>query len=160
MSLSKVTLINLGLTKFLRFMKIWGLRKTLFKVLGRRRSVLPSFVRIPAAKKRDIGIIGCGQFSFSTIGSVVTRKFSNRIVDAFDIDEKAKNEFSKFFSIKNPATPAAAAARASTGMNSRFPPDAEPRPPGCCTECVASNTTGAPVLRMTARLRMSDTRLL
>jgi predicted dehydrogenase len=106
MSLSKVTLINLGLTKFLRFMKIWGLRKTLFKVLGRRRSVLPSFVSIPAAKKRDIGIIGCGQFSFSTIGSVVTRKFSNRIVDAFDIDEKAKNEFSKFFSIKNPATTA------------------------------------------------------
>ena len=29
-------------------------------------------------------------------------------------------------------------------MNSRRPPEADPSPPGCCTECVASNTTGAP----------------
>ena len=54
----------------------------------------------------------------------------------------------------------AAADRASTGIYSRAPPDAVPRPPGCCTECVASNTTGQPVPRMIARLRMSDTRLL
>ena len=33
-------------------------------------------------------------------------------------------------------------------------------PPGNCTECVASKTTGHPVSRMTARLRMSETRLL
>ena len=35
-----------------------------------------------------------------------------------------------------------------------------PCPPGSCTECVASNTTGQFVSRMTARLRMSETRLL
>ncbi|HEY5331636.1 MAG TPA: hypothetical protein VIJ79_17285 [Acidobacteriaceae bacterium] len=34
------------------------------------------------------------------------------------------------------------AARASTGANSRFPPDAAPNPAGRCTERVASNTTG------------------
>ena len=49
---------------------------------------------------------------------------------------------------------------ASTGTNSRCPPELVPWPPGSCTECVASNTTGAPVSRMIARLRMSDTRLL
>jgi hypothetical protein len=32
--------------------------------------------------------------------------------------------------------------------------------PGSCTECVASNTTGQPVSRITASERMSDTRLL
>ena len=43
---------------------------------------------------------------------------------------------------------------------SRCPPEESPLPPGSCTECVASNTTGHPVARMTARERMSATRLL
>ena len=37
--------------------------------------------------------------------------------------------------------------------------EALPCPPGSCTECVASNTTGQPVLRMIMSERMSDTRL-
>ena len=63
-------------------------------------------------------------------------------------------------SMKMPAMPVAMAARASTGTNSRCPPDDVPCPPGNCTECVASNTTGQPVSRMIASERMSDTRLL
>ena len=63
-------------------------------------------------------------------------------------------------SMNTPATPTAMAARASTGTNSRWPPLDVPWPPGSCTLCVASNTTGAFVSRMMARLRMSDTRLL
>ena len=62
--------------------------------------------------------------------------------------------------MKRPATPAPTAARASTGTNSRCPPEALPLPPGNCTECVASNTTGQPVERITASERMSETRLL
>ena len=54
----------------------------------------------------------------------------------------------------------ATAARASTGTISRWPPLLVPWPPGSCTECVASNTTGAPVSRMMAKDRMSLTRLL
>ena len=61
--------------------------------------------------------------------------------------------------MKIPAIPLATAARASTGMNWRSPPEALPCPPGSCTECVASNTTGQPVLRMIMSERMSDTRL-
>src|SRR5690606_14667654 len=63
-------------------------------------------------------------------------------------------------SMKSPAIPAATAARAKTGTNSRWPPEALPFPPGSCTECVASKTTGHPVARMTASERMSETRLL
>ena len=37
---------------------------------------------------------------------------------------------------------------------------AVPCPPGSCTECVASKTTGQPVSRMMASPRMSTTRLL
>ena len=62
--------------------------------------------------------------------------------------------------MNRPAMPAATAARASTGTNSRWPPEAVPCPPGSCTECVASNTTGQPVSRMIASERMSETRLL
>ena len=63
-------------------------------------------------------------------------------------------------SMKMPLMPTAIAARDSTGTNSRCPPDLPPAPPGSCTEWVASNTTGQPVSRITARLRMSLTRLL
>jgi hypothetical protein len=56
--------------------------------------------------------------------------------------------------------PVATAARASTGTNSRWPPELVPCPPGSWTLWVASNTTGQPVSRMIARLRMSLTRLL
>ena len=62
--------------------------------------------------------------------------------------------------MNRPATPTATAARASTGTISRWPPELVPWPPGSCTECVASNTTGAPVSRMIASERMSETRLL
>ena len=64
-------------------------------------------------------------------------------------------------SMNTPATPTATAARASTGTNSRSPPDEVPCPPGCCTEWVASKITGAPVSR--ARIgsaRMSETSVL
>ena len=62
--------------------------------------------------------------------------------------------------MKIPATPTATAARANTGTISRCPPETSPRPPGICTECVASNTTGQPVPRMMGIERISDTRLL
>ena len=55
--------------------------------------------------------------------------------------------------MNTPATPTATAARASTGTNSRSPPDEVPFPPGCCTEWVASKITGAPVVLRQDRQR-------
>src|SRR5207249_11448182 len=43
---------------------------------------------------------------------------------------------------KTPSTPAATAARASGSMNCGCPPLERPCPPGSCTECVTSKTTG------------------
>ena len=63
-------------------------------------------------------------------------------------------------SMNTAATPTATAARASTGANSRWPPDRVPSPPGCCTEWVASKTTGHPVAARMGRARMSETRVL
>ena len=44
---------------------------------------------------------------------------------------------------EDPSTPAATAARASSGINSGCPPLTPLAAEGCCTECVPSNTTGA-----------------
>ena len=65
---------------------------------------------------------------------------------------------SGWVSMNRPPIPTATAARASTGTNSRCPPELAPLPPGSCTLWVASNTTGAPVWRMIASERMSETR--
>src|SRR2546426_778005 len=63
-------------------------------------------------------------------------------------------------SMKTASTPAPTAARASGATKRRSPPDAVPCPPGCCTLCVASNTTGQPVAASTGSARKSATRLL
>ena len=63
-------------------------------------------------------------------------------------------------SMNTAATPMATAARASTGTYSRWPPLVPPSPPGCCTEWVASNTTGQPVAASCGRARMSETSVL
>ena len=63
-------------------------------------------------------------------------------------------------STNTPSTPAATAARASGSINSGWPLDALPAPPGSWTLCVASNTTGQPASRMIFNPRISTTRLL
>src|SRR6185437_3316580 len=63
-------------------------------------------------------------------------------------------------SIKIPSTPAATPARASGSMNSGCPPLDLPSPPGSCTECVTSKTTGYPSFRRIGNERMSTTRFL
>jgi hypothetical protein len=62
--------------------------------------------------------------------------------------------------MKTPDTPVATAARRGPERTRAWPPLVVPCPPGSCTECVASNTTGKPVSRMIASERMSETRLL
>jgi len=55
-----------------------------------------------------VGILGCGQFAFSTIGHAITSQFGNRFVDCFDIDREAEDTFARFFRIVEPAPSAQA----------------------------------------------------
>src|SRR5580704_13485011 len=77
--------------------------------------------------------------------------------NAFVPSESALAGFS-CTSRKIPSTPTAAPARASGSMNSGWPPLDFPSPPGSCTECVTSKTTGQPVFRMIGKERISTTR--
>lgn len=88
--------------KIIRFIHLYGLKRTIFKLIGRNR-LLGKYVRPRLSKgNRDIGVIGCGQYTFSTVGHVICGTYGNRFVDCFDIDENAMSTFSKFYRI-NPS---------------------------------------------------------
>ena len=86
------------LTKLARFVSIYGARKAVFKAISRAEEV-PRFVRYPPwpRRTRDIGIIGCGQFGFATVGHELSKAVGNRFGGCFDIDPHRTKRFSKFF---------------------------------------------------------------
>ena len=71
----------------------------MFKVAGRERGYL-WIIRPRSSSKRDIGVIGCGQFAFSTLGYAICKEFGNRFGDCFDIENEAKQTFAEFYGIK------------------------------------------------------------
>jgi predicted dehydrogenase len=87
-----------SLRKLFRYSAIYGPGRALFKAVGRLRlgrAPLHRPWRRPA--RRDIGIIGCGQFAFATIGYVITRRFGRRIAASFDPDPRAVDTFATFY---------------------------------------------------------------
>jgi predicted dehydrogenase len=83
--------------KVWRFVSIYGARRTLFKVLGRTR---PRWFRLPQrAHAADILMIGCGQFSFATIGYFIHKHFGNRFVACYDPDPRKRESFAGCYSV-------------------------------------------------------------
>ena len=84
--------------KLLRFITIYGIGRTLNKAFGRLRFVLPfslSFKKIP-----DTGLIGCGQFAFSTICYFLRKLRGNHFSTAFDIEPIAANSLVDFYGFR------------------------------------------------------------
>lgn len=79
--------------KLIRFASMYGPGRTLFKVLGRLRLDFS----MPSGKRPtpDIGIVGCGQFGFSTIGYFLTQRFGYRIASCYDIDSVAQETLAR-----------------------------------------------------------------
>ncbi|MCE4538157.1 Gfo/Idh/MocA family oxidoreductase [Pelomonas sp. P7] len=85
--------MSAGLRKFVRFIAIYGLGRSLFKAAGRLRIGLPTFaLRRPAP---DIGLIGCGQFAFATIGYFIHSTFGSRILACYDVDPRAQQSLAR-----------------------------------------------------------------
>ena len=86
------------LLRLLLYIRLYGLRRVYFKSAGRLRL---SCLRGTFAKTNDpaVGIIGCGQFAFSTIGYYLTRHGLSPFIACFDTDIKAKQTFASFFSV-------------------------------------------------------------
>lgn len=80
------------LRKLLRFAMIYGPTRTFFKVAGRLRFRPPTVGRRRSA---DIGLIGCGQFAFATIGYFLHRSFGHRVLGCHDIDDSAAHSLAR-----------------------------------------------------------------
>ncbi|MCG5053711.1 MAG: Gfo/Idh/MocA family oxidoreductase [Myxococcales bacterium] len=90
-----------------RFAQIYGLRKTAFKALSRQEP-LPSFVRLPSfasPTRRDVGVIGCGQFAFATIGHELTKVQGNRFSACFDPRKDRASKFGHFYGCEVKGSP-------------------------------------------------------
>lgn len=85
-----------ALRKAVRFVRIYGVGRTWFKVAGRLRLS----ARLPRWRSGtpDIGIIGCGQFAFATIAFFVGQK-GGRIASCFDIDPSAQQSFARAMAV-------------------------------------------------------------
>lgn len=87
-----------SLHKLVRFIAIYGARQALFKTAGRLRSGRVWWLGVfPWSSQRDIGVIGCGQFAFATIGYIITTRLGNRFAVSFDPDAHASETFSRFY---------------------------------------------------------------
>lgn len=94
---------KIAIIKIFRFFKIYGIHKTLFKVAGRSRGkfkILTIFLK-RRKKNPDIGVIGCGQFTYSSVGQIILSTYGNRFLDCFDIDRQAADTFADFYQINH-----------------------------------------------------------
>jgi len=84
--------ISTSIRKVIRYTTIYGLGRTWFKVAGR----LGIGARLPRLMPSlsDVGVIGCGQFAFATIGYFL-RGQSHRLGTCFDINPKAQDTFAR-----------------------------------------------------------------
>lgn len=93
--------------KLWRFARLYGPCRALFKTAGRLRDAFPLK---PLAKQRvrRVGIVGCGQFAFSTIAYFLRRFPSGGIRACFDVDSGAANSFARLFGVESVYDSAAA----------------------------------------------------
>jgi predicted dehydrogenase len=95
-----------GVRKLWRFLTIYGPGRTLFKVAGRLRLRPPAW---PWRRRHvaDTGLVGCGQFGFSTIGYFLQRRFGPRIAACHDIDAQAARSLARALAVPHCCTSAA-----------------------------------------------------
>jgi predicted dehydrogenase len=86
-----------NLFKVIRFIGIYGFDRVLFKVLGRLRIKIP----ILSLKRRSqtIGMVGCGQFAFATIGYFILRGTRHTFVACYDVSSSAQKSFERAYGI-------------------------------------------------------------
>ena len=83
-----------------RSIKMWGLHRTIAKTLNRVSINLPPIINI-IPRRREILLVGCGQFGLTTASFFLSKKLGNRFLGCFDIDAeqavKAKKNYGYLF---------------------------------------------------------------
>lgn len=89
------------LSQVIRYSSFLGLPRVVFKILGRLRTYLrPLSFLTRTFSPKDVAIVGCGQFAFSTIGFFHTFSVGNRFLRAFDINQNQQDTFETFYNIR------------------------------------------------------------
>jgi predicted dehydrogenase len=90
--------------KFYRFYLLYGLRRTLFKVAGRSNLnsffafVMRNYIKL-TVRKKVVSVIGCGQFSFATVGAILSKNKIG-VLSCYDVNEKKMERFSNIYQAK------------------------------------------------------------
>lgn len=90
--------IFLKIKKVRRYISIYGVQRTLNKVSGRLRRfniLKPKFI----SRKPTIGLIGCGQFQFSTIAHFLSKGKTNRFLFCYDTDKEKTKSLSEYYNV-------------------------------------------------------------
>lgn len=97
------------LSKFVRYVRLYGLGRTVFKVAGRTRRLRLPGSWLPDKTAADVAMIGCGQFAFATIGYFLHRRRRRPFAACFDPAAHAAATFARFYGIESPARSASEA---------------------------------------------------
>lgn len=89
--------------KVWRYSSIYGISRTLNKVSGRLRS-LKFFSPLYFKKDPSIGLIGCGQFQFSSIAYYLSKGWKNNFSFCYDINNDKSKSLAEYYSIPEVVT--------------------------------------------------------
>lgn len=92
--------ITYKIRKILYYARVYGITRTMVKVIARRRIIFPLpwlLAPLKFNRKKNVAIVGCGQFSFSTIAFFLTKKFGKCIAFCKDVDPGALAVFSRCY---------------------------------------------------------------
>jgi predicted dehydrogenase len=89
--------------KVLRYLRLYGLSRTYMKVLGQKH-MRRSYDTLPAqlgglSERQTIGIIGCGNYSFSVIAYFLRKNFGNVIASCMDIDINRAASYASYYKV-------------------------------------------------------------
>jgi len=88
--------------KIYRFFKIYGFSRTYVKVIGRLR--ITPVIKFPISfvfnSKKEIAIIGAGQFSFANIGIYLKKNRGNCTLGIYDIDKENAITYANYYNTK------------------------------------------------------------
>ena len=95
---------KLMIKKVLRFISIYGISRTLIKVIGRKRPNIPFWIlfSFPNYLKngKTIGFIGCGHQTYSSLAYFITTLTNFKIIWTYDINKNAQKKNTGFI-LKN-----------------------------------------------------------
>ena len=92
------------ISKLVRYIRIYGIVRAIIKAAGRTRIKFPFWLFLlllnPSRNGRKVGIIGCGQFSYSVIAYYLTTCSNSKLKWCFDINRSASKSLASAYGIK------------------------------------------------------------